>query len=60
MSYIWNYYKLNIMDLSKACDCLPHNLLIAKVAVYGFDKTALALIPDYLTNSDLQTFYLNW
>ena len=48
------------MDLSKACDCLPHNLLIAKLAVYGFDKTALALIPDYLTNSDLHTFYLNW
>ena len=48
------------MDLSKAFDCLPHNLLIAKLAVYGFDKTALALIPDYLTNSDLHTFYLNW
>ena len=48
--------KLNIMDLSKACDCLPNNLLIAKFAVYGFDKTALALITDYLTNSDLQIF----
>ena len=44
------------MDLSKACDCLPNNLLIAKFAVYGFDKTALALITDYLTNSDLQIF----
>ena len=47
------------MDLSKACDCLPNNLLIAKFAVYGFHKTALVLITDYLTNSDLQTFYLN-
>ena len=47
------------MDLSKACDCLLNNLLIAKLAVYGFDKIALALITDYLTNSDLQTFYLN-
>ena len=48
------------MDLSKTCDCLSHNLLIAKLAVYGFDKTGLALlINDYLTNSDLQTFYLN-
>ena len=42
-----------------ACDCLRHNLLIVKLAVYGFEKTALALITDYLTNSALQTFYLN-
>ena len=34
------------MDLSKACDCLPHDLLIAKLAAYGFDRTALALITD--------------
>ena len=59
MFYIWNYYKLNIMDLRMACDCLRHNLLIVKLAVYGFEKTALALITDYLTNSALQTFYLN-
>ena len=38
------------MDLSKAYDCLPHDLLIAKLAAYGFDNTALALITDYLTN----------
>ena len=38
------------MDLSKACDCLPHDLLIAKLAVYGFDNTALASITDHLTN----------
>ena len=47
------------MDLSKTCDCLHHDLLIAKLAAYGFDKTVLALITDYVTNSDLQTFYLN-
>ena len=32
------------MDLSKASDCLPHDLLIAGLAVYGFDNTALALL----------------
>ena len=47
------------MDLIKACDCLPRGLLIAKLAAYGFDNTALALITDYPTNSKLQTFYLN-
>ena len=47
------------MDLIKAYDCLPHDLLIAKFAAYGFDNAALALITAYLTNSNLQTFYLN-
>ena len=47
------------MDFSKAYDCHPHDLLIAKFVTYSFDDTALALITDYLTNSNLQTFYLN-
>ena len=38
------------MDLSKAYDCLPRDLLIAKLAAFGFDNTTLALITDYLTN----------
>ena len=29
-------------------DRLPHDLLIAKLAAYGFDNTAKALITDYL------------
>ena len=35
------------MDLSKACDCLPHDLLIAGLAAYGFENTALALLQHY-------------
>ena len=37
-----------LTDLSKAFDCLSHDLLIAKLAAYGFDKSALKFIYDYL------------
>ena len=39
-----------LMDLSKAFDTINHNLLIAKLHAYGFDKDALKLIKSYLTN----------
>ena len=39
-----------ITDLSKAFDCLPHQLLIAKLDAYGFDKSSLKLIHSYLSN----------
>ena len=38
------------MDLSKAYDCLPHDLLIAKMAAYGFSINSLCLMYDYLNN----------
>ena len=38
------------MDLSKADDTINHELLIAKLDAYGFSKTSLELILDYLSN----------
>ena len=37
-----------LMDLSKAYDCLPHNLIIAKFEVYGLSKNTLKLLLDFL------------
>ena len=39
-----------LMDLSKAFDTLNHELLIAKLHAYGFEKSALKLIMSYLSN----------
>ena len=37
-------------NLSKAFDCLPHSLLIAKLKAYGFDNNSLNLVNDYLSH----------
>ena len=39
-----------LIDLSKAFDCLNHELLIAKINTYGFTLPALKLIHNYLSN----------
>ena len=39
-----------LMDLSKAYDCLPHDLIIAKFEAYGLSKSSLSLLLDYLTS----------
>ena len=39
-----------LTDLLKAFDCICHNLLIAKLNAYGFDRNAVELIYDYLSD----------
>ena len=44
-----------LMDLSKAYDCLPHDLLVAKLEAYGVGKAALNLISNYLSHRKQRT-----
>ena len=37
-----------LMDLPKAYDCLPLDVLIAKFEAYGLDKSTLNLVNGYL------------
>ena len=39
-----------LMDLSKAFDTINHELLLAKLNAYGFDKNALEIMRNYLSN----------
>ena len=38
------------MDLSKAYDCISHDLLIAKIEAYGFHRNAQTLVYSFLKN----------
>ena len=53
-----------LMDLSKAFDTLDHDLLIAKLHAYGFEKNALRLVKSYLTDrwqrTKINTSYSSW
>ncbi len=44
------YVGLVMMDLSKAFDCLPHNLLTNKLRYYNFDQGSCNLMHSYLTD----------
>ena len=43
------------MNLSKAFDCLPHNLLMLKLDAYGLSENSLKLLKSYLENRRQRT-----
>ena len=48
-------FGILLTDLSKAFDCLPHDLFVAKLSAYGFDNKALRFTYDYLKNRKQRT-----
>ena len=44
-----------LTDLSKAFDCICHDLLIAMLNAYGLERNALKLVYDYLSNRSQKT-----
>ena len=53
-----------LTDLSKAFDCLSHELLIAKLNAYGFNMSALRFVHSYLKNrmqrTKINSEYSSW
>ena len=53
-----------LTDLSKAFDCLNHELLIAKLEAYGFCSSSLNTICSYLSDRKQRTkvnnMYIEW
>ena len=50
-----NVFGALLTDLSKAFDCLPHDLILAKLHAYGFDEMSLKLMHDYLSGRQQRT-----
>ena len=53
-----------LTDLSKAFDCLNHDLLVAKLNAYGFKNNALLFIKSYINDrcqrTKVGTTFSNW
>ena len=43
------YTAAILMDLSKAFDCLPHELLLLKLKAYGLSTAAQEMLSSYLS-----------
>ena len=58
------YVGAVLMDLSKAFDCLPHDLLLAKLKAYGLSEHATSLMNNYLSNRSqrvkIGNIFSNW
>ena len=49
---MWNEHNNRLIH---GFDCLPHDVLIAKLHAYGFEKSALNFIYDYWTERTQRT-----
>ena len=51
-----NLTPVNVyIDLSKAFDCLDHNILLSKLKFYEFNDNAIRLLKNYLSDRDQYT-----
>ena len=41
------YVAVIVMDLSKAFECLPHNILLCKLSSYDLSENAIKLLESY-------------
>ena len=48
-----------LTDLSKTFDCIKHDLLIGKLAAYGFDSASLSFVFSYLNERKQRTKIYN-
>ena len=49
------FFGALLTELSKVFDCLPHDLLAAKLSAYDFDNNSTRFLSDYLTNRKQRT-----
>ena len=60
----WGFTGTIITDLSRAYDCLPHDLLITKLGVYGLGRFTLRLLMEYLNfrkqQANVGSSYSKW
>ena len=48
------YVAAVLMDLSKAFDCLPHDILLSKLSAYGLRNESVQLLNSYLSGRKQQ------